>query len=633
MFYQNINLNLKIILVTKLSQFYQGFIPVAELFRFASIIMARRDTSEDLPKAKLNRNSLHKATRLFSYLKPDKGKYIAGLIFLALTSATALAFPILIGDLVNAAKESGSLAINKQAILLIVILIAQAFFSFFRIYLFAQTTENTLVRLRKHLYSHLIQLPMSFFTSNRVGEINSRISADITQIQDTFTTTLAEFLRQLILIIGGLIFITYISPQLTLFMLALIPAIVIVGIIFGRYIRKISRQVQDRVAESNTIVQETMQGIVNVKAFANEFIEVIRYQKSIKEIAVLSMKSAFSRGLFASFIIFALFGAIVAIIWYATILMQAGGIEFGDVISFVIYTSFIGASIGGIAELYAQIQKAVGATERIFEILDQKPESIDLRETRAVSTRLNGEVEFKDVRFSYPSRTELSVLNGISFHAQPGESIAIVGPSGAGKSTITQLLLRFYDPNSGSILIDGKNANDYTLTELRDHMAIVPQDVILFGGTIKENILYGKPDASNEEVISAAEKANARVFIESFPEKYETIVGERGITLSGGQRQRIAIARAVLKDPSILILDEATSSLDSESERLVQEALDKLMVGRTTFIVAHRLSTIRNASRILVIDKGVVSESGKHEELIALPNGLYSNLSRLQYEY
>jgi ABC-type multidrug transport system fused ATPase/permease subunit len=594
--------------------------------------MAKNKTSEDLPKAKLNRTSLQKATRLFSYLQPDKGKYIAGLIFLALTSATALAFPKLIGDLVDAAKQTGAVAINKQAILLIVILVAQAFFSFFRIYLFAQTTENTLVRLRHHLYSHLIQLPMSFFTSNRVGEINSRISADITQIQDTFTTTLAEFLRQIILIIGGLIFISLISPQLTLFMLALIPAIVVGGIVFGRYIRKISRQVQDRVAESNTIVQETMQGIVNVKAFANEFIEVIRYQKSIKEIATLSMKSAFSRGLFASFIIFALFGAIVAIVWYATHLMQEGRIAFGDVISFVIYTSFIGASIGGIAELYAQIQKAVGATERIFEILDHQPEEIDLNETRAREERLNGDVEFKDVRFSYPARKEMNVLNGISFKANAGESIAIVGPSGAGKSTLTQLLLRFYEPDAGHILIDGKDADAYTLTQLRDHMAIVPQDVILFGGTIKENILYGKPTASDEEVRAAAEKANALSFIEKFPEGYDTIVGERGITLSGGQRQRIAIARAVLKDPSILILDEATSSLDSESERLVQEALDKLMVGRTTFIVAHRLSTIRNASRILVIDKGIVAESGTHEELSALNNGVYSHLSRLQFD-
>jgi len=591
-----------------------------------------RNKDADLPKAKLNRNSLKKALRLFSYLKPDKGKYIAGLIFLGLTSATALAFPKLIGELIDSAKQvNGDISINNKALVLVGLLALQSVFSFFRIYLFAQTTENTLVRLREHLYSHLIQLPMSFFTQNRVGEINSRISSDITQIQDTFQTTLAEFLRQITLVVGGLIFISITSIKLTAFMLALIPAIVVVGIIFGRYIRKISRQVQDRVAESNTIVQETMQGIVNVKAFANEFLEVIRYRKSIKEIAALSMKSAFSRGLFASFIIFALFGAVVGIVWYATILMQEGVIEFGTLISFVIYTSYIGASIGGLAELYAQIQKAVGATERIFEILDHKPEVIDLREIRIGADRLSGNVEFKDVGFSYPARSEITVLNGISFKAKSGESIAIVGPSGAGKSTITQLLLRFYDPTSGSVTIDGKDSREYSLTELRDHMAIVPQDVILFGGTIRENILYGKPEATQEEVVAAADKANAKNFIESFPEKYETVVGERGITLSGGQRQRIAIARAVLKDPSILILDEATSSLDSESERLVQEALDKLMVGRTSFIVAHRLSTIRNASRIIVIDKGMVTETGTHDELINIPEGLYASLSRLQF--
>jgi ABC-type multidrug transport system fused ATPase/permease subunit len=431
-----------------------------------------------------------------------------------------------------------------------VILAAQSFFSFMRIYLFAQTTENTLVRLREHLYSHLITLPMSFFTQTRVGEINSRISADITQIQDTFSTTVAEFLRQITLVIGGMILISIISIQLTLFMVALIPAIVVVAIIFGRYIRKISRKAQDQVAVSNTIVQETMQGIVNVKSFANEILEVARYRTSVKEIAALSLKSAFSRGLFASFIILALFGAIVGIVWYATILMQRGEIKFGEVISFVLYTSFIGASIGGLAELYAQIQKAVGATERIFEILDQQAETIDLTTKKSDNDlRVHGAVKFESVGFAYPARKEMQVLREVTFEALPGQSIAIVGPSGAGKSTITQLLLRFYDPNSGTIRIDEKDTRSYSLTELRNQMAIVPQDVILFGGTIKENILYGKPDATMEEVIAAAEKANARQFIESFTDKFETVVGERGITLSGGQRQRIAIARAVLEEP------------------------------------------------------------------------------------
>ena len=594
--------------------------------------MASKEETEKLPKAKLNKASLKKAFRLFTYMKPDMGKYIAGLVFLALTSATALAFPKLIGDLVNSTGENGLSAINDKAVLLMLILAAQSFFSFMRIYLFAQTTENTLVRLREHLYSHLITLPMSFFTQTRVGEINSRISADITQIQDTFSTTVAEFLRQITLVIGGMILISIISIQLTLFMVALIPAIIVVAIIFGRYIRKISRKAQDQVAVSNTIVQETMQGIVNVKSFANEILEVARYRTSVKEIAALSLKSAFSRGLFASFIILALFGAIVGIVWYATILMQRGEIKFGEVISFVLYTSFIGASIGGLAELYAQIQKAVGATERIFEILDQQAETIDLTTQKSDNDlRVHGAVKFESVGFAYPARKEMQVLRDVTFEALPGQSIAIVGPSGAGKSTITQLLLRFYDPDSGTIRIDEKDTRSYSLTELRNQMAIVPQDVILFGGTIKENILYGKPDATMEEVMAAAEKANARQFIESFTDKFETVVGERGITLSGGQRQRIAIARAVLKNPSILILDEATSSLDSESERLVQEALDKLMVGRTSFIVAHRLSTIRNADKILVIDQGHVRESGTHEELIQIPDGVYAGLSKLQY--
>ncbi|MCB0820099.1 MAG: ATP-binding cassette domain-containing protein, partial [Bacteroidetes bacterium] len=472
--------------------------------------MARNNKAEDLPKAKLNKQSIREATRLFGYLRPDRGKYIAGLVFLALTSATALVFPMLIGELVNGADKSPDPSkINSTALLLMLILAAQAFFSFFRIYLFAQTTENTLVRLRGDLYRHLIRLPMSFFTSTRVGEINSRISADITQIQDTFTTTLAEFLRQLILIVGGIIFILVISPKLTLFMLALIPAIVVVGIFFGRYIRKISRKVQDTVAESNTIVQETMQGIVNVKAFANEFLELGRYVRSIREIAGLSLKAAFSRGLFASFIIFALFGAIVGIVWYATRLLQEGSITFGEVISFVIYTSFIGASIGGIAELYAQIQKAIGATERIFEIMDQTPEAVETEQKKRLETKLRGEVSFEHVGFAYPARKEIQVLRDINFSAAAGERIAIVGPSGAGKSTITQLLLRFYEPGTGLIKIDGKNASEYTLTELRDQMAIVPQDVILFGGTIRENILYGNPDANEEEVINDAKKANA----------------------------------------------------------------------------------------------------------------------------
>jgi len=587
--------------------------------------------NNDLPKAKLTKNSMKRAMRIFTFMGDFKGRFILGLFFLLLTSATALIFPSLMGDLVDSAKKTMFEDINKVALWLMLLFLAQAVFSFFRIYLFSQVTEFTLQKLRQSIYNHLIQLPMSFFSTNRVGEINSRVSADISQIQDTFTTTLAEFLRQFIIIIGGIILISITSIELTLFMLALFPVMVVIAVVFGRYIRRISKQVQEKVAESNTIVEETMQGIASVKAFANEFIEVGRYRKSTIDITTLSLKNAKMRGFFASFIIFCLFGAIVAVIWYAVRLVKSGELTEGEMFAFILYTTFVGASIGGIAELYTQIQKAVGATERVLDILDEKKEDINIAEIKVKAERVKGHVIFDNVAFNYPNRSEISVLKNVSFEALPGEKIALVGSSGAGKSTITSLLLRFYDPTGGIIKIDGKPSVDYQLTELRNQMAIVPQDVILFGGSIRENIAYGKPEATMEEIIEAAEKANARAFIESFPEKYDTLVGERGITLSGGQRQRIAIARAVLKDPCILILDEATSSLDSESERLVQEALNKLMIGRTSFIVAHRLSTIRNADKIVVIANGNVAETGSHYQLIANSSGVYHHLYKLQY--
>jgi ABC-type multidrug transport system fused ATPase/permease subunit len=323
----------------------------------------------------------------------------------------------------------------------------------------------------------------------------------------------------------------------------------------------------------------------------------------------------------------------VAVIWYGVVLASQNQLLIGDLISFILYSAFVGASFGGIAELYAQIQKAVGAVERVFEILDEKGEVLDITAPNGVKMRIEGKVVFENVAFTYPSRKEVQVLKNISFETNKGETIAIVGPSGSGKSTLVGLLLRFYDTESGKILIDGIDSLNYNLTDLRNNMAIVPQDVLLFGGTIKENIAYGKPDATLEEIEEAAKKANAYDFVESFPEKFETIVGERGIKLSGGQRQRIAIARAVLKDPAILILDEATSSLDSESERVVQEALDKLMVGRTSFVIAHRLSTIRKADKIIVIDKGAVVESGTHDDLMSIQGGLYQSLNKLQMQH
>ncbi len=589
-----------------------------------------RFKENDLPKAKINASSLSKALLIFKYADNHRWKFYIGLIFLLFTGGTALAFPKLMGMLVDCVKDKDITAANNVALGLIVILFLQSFFSFFRVYLFVNFTENTLANLRFALYSNLIKLPMNFFSQKRVGELNSRISSDISQIQDTLTTTIAEFLRQFILIIGGVILLASESIKLTLMMLAVVPLVAVAAVIFGRFIRKYSKKVQDTVAESQVIVEETLQGISNVKAFANEWYEIARYRRKINEIVNIAIKGGQFRGYFASFIIFCLFGAIVAVVWYGVTLSIKGEMSVGQLITFVLYSTFVGASFGGIAELYAQIQKAVGATERVFELLDEQPENINGNQPK-ITEKIQGNVTFKDVGFSYPSRKEIEVLKGVSFQAKFGQKIALVGPSGAGKSTISALLLRFYDLNTGEIIIDDKNIYDYDLEQLRGNMSIVPQDVILFGGSIKENIAYGKPNATFEEIQQAAQQANALEFINGFPEKFETLVGERGIKLSGGQRQRIAIARALLKNPSILILDEATSSLDSESEKLVQEALETLMKGRTSIIIAHRLATIRSADTILVLNNGVIAEQGTHKELLEIESGIYKNLSNLQF--
>jgi ABC-type multidrug transport system fused ATPase/permease subunit len=589
-----------------------------------------RFKENDLPKSKLTKSSLSKALLIFKYAENHKWKFYVGLIFLLFTGGTALAFPKLMGLLIDCVKNKDNDQANLIAGGLIVILLFQSLFSFFRLSLFVNFTENTLANLRLELYSNLVKLPMTYFSQKRVGELNSRISSDITQIQDTLTSTIAEFLRQFILIIGGVALLASESFKLTLLMLSVVPLVAVAAVIFGRFIRKYSKKVQDQVAESQVIVEETMQGISIVKAFANEWYEIARYNGKIKEIVKIAIRGGKFRGYFASFIIFCLFGAIVAVVWFGVRLSISGEMSVGQLISFVLYSTFVGASFGGIAELYAQIQKAVGATERVFELLEETPEKINSSES-GVEKILKGNVIFKKVAFSYSSRKEIQVLKEVSFNANFGQKIAIVGPSGAGKSTIASLLLRFYDIEGGEITIDGKNIYDYDLETLRGNMSIVPQDVILFGGTIRENIAYGKPNATEDEITKAAKQANAYQFIKGFPEKFETIVGERGIKLSGGQRQRIAIARALLKNPSILILDEATSSLDSESEKLVQEALEILMQGRTSIIIAHRLSTIRSADQIIVLDEGMIKEQGTHQELIALENGIYKNLSNLQF--
>ncbi len=588
--------------------------------------MTQKKTSK-----KITKTSLQRARRILAFMKPYLPKYYLGLMFLFFTGLTALAFPKLLGYLVDSVNGPvlWGLELNEVAFLLLVILVLQAVFSFFRVYLFTDVTESTLMHIRQNVYGHLLNLPMAYFSSESVGELSSRISSDITQLRETFRTTLAEFLRQFMISIGGVILLAFTSPKLTGMILLIVPVVALSAVFFGRFIRSIARDVQDDIALSNKMVIEGLQGIANVKAFVNEQFEKMRYNKVTSAIQKKAVKGGLWSGSFASFIILCMFGAIVVVMWYAMVLVESKEMSYGDMISFLIISVFIGASIGGIAELYSGIQKALGATERLLDILDETIEPVE--ENTESTLHINGEIQFDGVEFSYPSRPEFPVIKNMSFHVREGEQIALVGTSGSGKTTITSLLMRFYDPIGGSIQIDGKPAQHYPLHELRKQIGIVPQDILLFSGTIKENIAYGKPGASDEEIQDAAEKANAIEFINGFPEGFETIVGERGIMLSGGQRQRIAIARAILKDPAILLLDEATSSLDSNSEKLVQEALDFLMQGRTTFIIAHRLATIRNVHKILVIQDGEIVESGNHEELSGRKSGLYHELSTMQF--
>lgn len=523
--------------------------------------------------------------------------------------------------------------INEIAFILGLILLSQAAFSFMRVYLFAQVSERAMADIRYGLYQKIITLPLIFFEQRRVGELTSRISSDVTQLQDMLSITMAEFLRQILTLVVGIgVLVIVVSWELTVFMVLTFPLLIIATIIFGRFIRRLSKKAQDQLADSNTIVEETFQSISIVKAFANELLESMRYRKALDKVVRTALKAATFRGGFVSFLLMALFGGIILVIWRGAHMVAAGSIEIGDLFSFVIYTVFIGGSVAGMGDLYGQLQKTLGASERVREILEEEsefklPDSTDIQ-----YPPFNGKIRFEDVEFTYPARKDVKVLKGVNLEVNPGEKIALVGHSGAGKSTIAQLILRFYEIEGGAIYIDQKTLAQYKLPHLRNNMGVVPQEVILFGGTIRENIAYGKPDATNEEVITAAKRANAWEFISDFPDQLETLVGERGIKLSGGQRQRVAIARAILKDPAILILDEATSSLDAESEQLVQSALNELMKGRTTLIIAHRLSTIRNVDCIYVLDQGRIIESGTHEELSTKPNGTYSSLLRMQLE-
>lgn len=594
--------------------------------------MAKRNSeplkAED--KRPINKTSFKNLTGVFSFMLPYKGLFILGLFSLALSSLTLLAFPRLSGELLDVASGNAKYftSINQVTLALLVILLLQSVFSFIRVYTFSVVSERGMADLRRSVYQKIIWLPMTFFDSRRVGELMSRVTADVGTLQDSFSFTLAELLRQVLTLIFGTVILFYLAPTLTAFMLLTFPVLVIAALIFGKYIRKLSKKTQDKLADANVVVEESLQSISIVKAFTNEFFEINRYTKALNEVVSVAIHSSRYRAFFISFVIFALFGGIVAVGWYGASLVQTKEITIGELFSFIFYTSFIGFSIAGLGDIYTQLQRSIGASERVLEILQQDDEA----EKSVTPVLLDGNIEFENVSFSYPTRIDFTVLNDLNFKIRSGEKIALIGQSGSGKSTIINLLMRFYTLQNGTIKVDGKNINDFNLTGFRANIGIVPQEVILFGGTIMENIQYGKPEATEEDIRMAARKANALEFIESFPEKFNTIVGERGVKLSGGQRQRIAIARAILKDPCILILDEATSSLDVHSELLVQQALEKLMEGRTTIVIAHRLSTIKKVDRIFVIKEGRLAETGSHTELTNLNNGIYSNLLKLQLQ-
>ncbi len=598
--------------------------------------MARHSRNDqagiDLPKAKIDRESLGQVLELFRYLRPYRVRFGLALLALFSSNLLSLAFPFLAGTLIDAAARPGA-DIDRTALQLVAILGLQSTFLYFHARSFATVGQRSMVDLRRDTYARLISLPMDFFSRRRVGELASRLSADLTQIEDTLIALLPQFLRQLTLLAGGIVLIAFTSLKLTAIMLASLPALTVVAVVFGRRTRKLAREAQDRLADTATTVEETLQGIVNVKAFANESYELHRYHNGLLRFLEATLRGARLRAAFVAFIVFALFGSIVLVLWSGARLLQQGGITFGELTRFILYTTFVAGAMGQFADLYSQLQKAVGSTQRVRELLRETGE-IDVRLDPASGPelpRLRGEVRFEQVHFTYPSRPGVEVLKGVNIHAAPGRKIAIVGPSGAGKSTLLSLLMRLYDPSSGRLLIDGQDAREYPLSALRAQMSLVPQEVLLFGGSIAENIAYGKPGAGAAEIEQAARLANAHDFIQAFPEGYQTPVGDRGIKLSGGQRQRIAIARAILRDPAILILDEATSSLDSGSERLIQEALEKLMRGRTSFIIAHRFATIREADRIVVVEDGRIVEDGTHEELDAIEGGVYRRLAALQF--
>jgi subfamily B ATP-binding cassette protein MsbA len=586
-------------------------------------LTARREDAPEIPiTTPLNWR------RLIGYLRPYKGRMALAILALTLASAMNLTFPLVIVQLLDSVlKEQNLSQLNLMTMALVGIFFLQAAFTFFQSYNLSYIGENIILDLRTALYRHLQSLSLDFYANRRVGEMISRLSNDVTQVRTLLTNNITQLLSNVISLTGSIVIVFLLNSRLVGFVVILALAIVGIAVGFGRYFQKFSTAVQDELAKATVAAEEGLQGVRVVKSFAREGYEVSRYNTAMQQTLAASLRLALFRAGFGALMAFLGFGAIAVILWFSGQEVLAGRLEFSTISGFLIYAITIAGSLAGLSGLYSQYREALGAVQRVFEIVDTQPSVADAPDAKALPP-IQGAINFDHTSFGYESN--LAVIKDVSLAIRPGEIVALVGPSGAGKSTLFNLIPRFYDPTAGTVTIDGHDIRTVTQQSLRAQIGLVPQETILFGGTIRENIAYGRLEASEAEIIAAAQAANAHTFIMEAPNGYDTIVGERGIKLSGGQRQRLAIARAILKDPRILLLDEATSSLDSESEELVQEALDRLMQGRTSVIIAHRLSTIKIAHRILVLDHGAIVEQGTHDELMAR-NGLYAHLYNLQF--
>lgn len=571
--------------------------------------------------------------RLAALTRPYSGWLAVGIVSVAVAGAIGLAFPLVVRRLLDAAFSPGAApaaarqALDRAMLLLVALMLVQAGFNFLRTYSLGRVGESVVADLRKKVFGHLLDLDVPFFTSRQTGELVSRLTADVATVQSAVSQALAQVVNQGITLLGGLVLLFVLEPRLTLVMLAVVPPVVVAGAVFGRGLRRVSAEFQDRLAAASAAAEEAIGGVRVVKAFGAEDAERRRYASGIDAAFEAALRRVRLRALFVPAVLLCAFAGLGVVLWYGGRLALAGQLSSGDLVAFLLLTMFVAGSLGTFTGLWAQLQEASGASKRVFELLDARPElPVDPRPVRLGGVR--GAVALEEVSFTYPGRAT-PALDRVSLAAEPGSVVAVVGPSGAGKSTLLSLLMRFADPDAGAVTLDGVDLRRLDPAELRSHLAYVPQETVLFSGTVADNLRLAKPDATDAELRAAAEAADAHEFISALPQGYDTPVGERGVRLSGGQRQRIAIARALLRDPRVLLLDEATSSLDGESEAAVQRALARLMAGRTTVVVAHRLATVANADRIYVLHDGRVVDVGAHGELMAR-GGLYRDLFATQ---